>query len=151
MSGSLVEIRPPVDDAHTEAEFFKLDITELVLTYVGTPADHLVIESWHPVRGWSEEREPETRLTCGRLGRMTERITHTAKSASARRSHYDDGKSSLIASMSGCELCRCPQVPRLPTVRDGPVPATVGQWLSAWMPCGEPTDVRTPTSGGGLP
>jgi hypothetical protein len=51
MSGSLVEIRPPVDTPHTEARFFKLDITEMVLTYVGIPADHLVIESWHPVRG----------------------------------------------------------------------------------------------------
>jgi hypothetical protein len=58
MSGSLVEIRPPVDNPHTEAVFFKLDITELVLTYVGTPADHLVIESWHPVRGW--ERRTRT-------------------------------------------------------------------------------------------
>ena len=31
---------------------FLLDITEVVLTYLGTPADHLVIESWHPGRGW---------------------------------------------------------------------------------------------------
>lgn len=58
MSGSLVEIRPPADSPHTEAGFFKLDITEVVLTYVGTPADHLVIESWHPVRGW--ERRTRT-------------------------------------------------------------------------------------------
>ncbi len=31
---------------------FRIDISEVVLTYVGTPADHLVIESWHPGRGW---------------------------------------------------------------------------------------------------
>jgi hypothetical protein len=30
---------------------FQLDITEVVLTKVGTPPDHLVIESWHPDRG----------------------------------------------------------------------------------------------------
>jgi len=55
MGGSLVEITPPVDNPYEGAGFFKLDITEVVLTYVGTPADHLVIESWHPERG-SERR-----------------------------------------------------------------------------------------------
>jgi hypothetical protein len=30
---------------------FHVDITEAVLTYVGTPPDHLVIESWHPEKG----------------------------------------------------------------------------------------------------
>lgn len=30
---------------------FHVDITELVLTRVGDPADHLVIESWHEGRG----------------------------------------------------------------------------------------------------
>lgn len=30
---------------------FSVDLTEVVLTRVGTPADHLVIESWHPERG----------------------------------------------------------------------------------------------------
>ncbi len=34
---------------------FRVDITEVVLTRVGDPADHLVIESWHPGRG--RERE----------------------------------------------------------------------------------------------
>ena len=58
MSGSLIEIQPPPDTPYEGAEFFKLDITEVVLTYVGTPADHLVIESWHAGRGW-ERREPE--------------------------------------------------------------------------------------------
>ena len=36
MSGLLVEIRPPADNPHNGAGFFKLDITEVVLTYVGT-------------------------------------------------------------------------------------------------------------------
>lgn len=33
------------------AHHFRVDVTEVVLTTIGTPADHLVIESWHPVRG----------------------------------------------------------------------------------------------------
>lgn len=32
-------------------DYFSVDLTEVVLTRVGTPADHLVIESWHPGRG----------------------------------------------------------------------------------------------------
>lgn len=54
MAGSLVEIDPPLDNPYGGAGFFKLDITEVVLTYVGTPADHLVIESWHPSRAWEQ-------------------------------------------------------------------------------------------------
>lgn len=49
LAGSVVAV-PPQEDG-PEGAFFKLDITEAVLTYVGTPADHLVIESWHPGRG----------------------------------------------------------------------------------------------------
>jgi hypothetical protein len=30
---------------------FRIEISEVVLTRVGQPADHLVIESWHPGRG----------------------------------------------------------------------------------------------------
>jgi len=30
---------------------FRIDISEVVLTRVGQPADHLLIESWHPGRG----------------------------------------------------------------------------------------------------
>jgi hypothetical protein len=37
----------PPDRAHV----FRLDITELVITGVGDPPDHLVIESWHEGRG----------------------------------------------------------------------------------------------------
>jgi len=38
-------------DASRDAAHFRIDITEVVLTRVGSPADHLVIESWHPRRG----------------------------------------------------------------------------------------------------
>ena len=58
MSGSLVDIEPPAGTPYEGARFFRLDITEVVLTYVGTPADHLVIESWHHDRGW--ERRTRT-------------------------------------------------------------------------------------------
>ncbi|MFG2102568.1 pyridoxamine 5'-phosphate oxidase family protein [Micromonospora echinaurantiaca] len=30
---------------------FRIELTEVVLTRVGDPADHLLIESWHPGRG----------------------------------------------------------------------------------------------------
>lgn len=52
MAGTAVEIPASADSPHQDAGFFKLDIAEVVLTYVGTPPDHLVIESWHPGRGW---------------------------------------------------------------------------------------------------
>ncbi len=48
-----MEIGPPTDTPYEKAGFFKLDITEVALTYVDTLADHLVIESWHPTRGWT--------------------------------------------------------------------------------------------------
>lgn len=50
----LIETSAPIgaDSEHPGAGFFRLDIREAALTYVGTPADHLVIESWHPDRGW---------------------------------------------------------------------------------------------------
>ena len=34
-----------------ESHLFRVDITEVVLTKIGDPADHLVIGSWHPGRG----------------------------------------------------------------------------------------------------
>ena len=44
VAGTVVEISPA-------GGHFRLDVTEVVLTYVGDPADHLVIESWHAGRG----------------------------------------------------------------------------------------------------
>jgi hypothetical protein len=52
LAGRVVEIPPPADDPHPGAGYFRIDISEVVLTYVGTPADHLVIESWHEGVGW---------------------------------------------------------------------------------------------------
>jgi hypothetical protein len=51
LAGTLVEVSPPEDTPHEGAGFFRLDITEVVLTHLGDPADHLVIETWHPDRG----------------------------------------------------------------------------------------------------
>jgi hypothetical protein len=52
LSGSLIEINAPPDSPHVGAGFFRFDVTEVALTYLGTPADHLAIESWHPEVGW---------------------------------------------------------------------------------------------------
>jgi hypothetical protein len=38
-------------DPDDESHRFVIDITEVVLTKVGNPPDHLVIESWRPDRG----------------------------------------------------------------------------------------------------
>jgi hypothetical protein len=48
IAGRAVEVSDPTrtDQPHR----FRLDIAEVVLTKVGNPADHLVIESWHPDR-----------------------------------------------------------------------------------------------------
>ena len=49
VAGLAVEI---VDkEAGDSSHRFRVDITEVVMTTVGSPADHLVIESWHPARG----------------------------------------------------------------------------------------------------
>lgn len=50
LAGVAVETGEVAEPAHGGA--FRVDITDVVLTYVGTPADHLVIETWHPGRGW---------------------------------------------------------------------------------------------------
>ncbi len=52
LAGILVEIPGPRDSPHAGARFFRVDVREVALTYVGEPADHLVIESWHAGRGW---------------------------------------------------------------------------------------------------
>jgi hypothetical protein len=52
LAGLAVEMPPPPDTPFIGAGFFRIDIHEVTLTYVGTPADHLVIESWHAGRGY---------------------------------------------------------------------------------------------------
>jgi hypothetical protein len=52
LSGKVV----PMDDAMRQAvmpdgppgDYFTVDVEEVVLTYVGTPPDHLVVELWRP-------------------------------------------------------------------------------------------------------
>lgn len=39
------------DEVAAGGLLFRVDITEVALTRLGTPPDHLVIESWHPGRG----------------------------------------------------------------------------------------------------
>ena len=48
ISGRAVEIPGPSGAASNSV---RLDVSEVVWTRVGTPADHLVIETWHPDRG----------------------------------------------------------------------------------------------------
>lgn len=52
LSGRLVD-DPPPDQPEAGAGSFRIDISEVALTYLGEPADHLVIESWHTGRGWT--------------------------------------------------------------------------------------------------
>jgi hypothetical protein len=49
IAGRAVEVSGPegADPSHR----FRIDVTEVVLTTLGEPADHLVIQSWHPGRG----------------------------------------------------------------------------------------------------
>lgn len=49
IAGRGVEVTDP--NQRGEGNGFRVEITEVVLTRVGEPADHLVIESWHPGRG----------------------------------------------------------------------------------------------------
>jgi hypothetical protein len=51
LAGLAVEAPPPADTTFPDAGFFRVDIREVTLTYVGVPADHLVIESWQAGRG----------------------------------------------------------------------------------------------------
>jgi hypothetical protein len=47
-AGTAVEVPHDGEDG---SHRFRIDITEVVYTRVGEPADHLVIESWHADRG----------------------------------------------------------------------------------------------------
>ncbi len=49
ISGTAQEVDPPAGAEGSHR--FALDIIEVVLTRVGSPADHLVIEAWSPDRG----------------------------------------------------------------------------------------------------
>ena len=49
IAGVAVEVSDP--GRLGEPHRFRIEITEVVLTTVGTPPDHLVIQSWHPGHG----------------------------------------------------------------------------------------------------
>lgn len=49
VAGAAVDVTDP--SAREDALRFRVELTEVVLTFVGTPADHLVVQSWHPARG----------------------------------------------------------------------------------------------------
>jgi hypothetical protein len=51
LAGTVVETGTVPEAPGGAGSSFRIDITEVTLTYVGSPADHIVIESWHPGRG----------------------------------------------------------------------------------------------------
>jgi hypothetical protein len=53
LSGRAVEIpAPPGAEPSDGSAYFRLDIAEVALTYVGDSGDHLVIESWDTTHGY---------------------------------------------------------------------------------------------------
>ena len=49
ISGTAIEVDD--HDGPVGSDRFVIDVDEVVVTRVGTPADHLLIETWHPGRG----------------------------------------------------------------------------------------------------
>lgn len=52
LSGTAVEIPPTAGDESEGSGHFRVEVKEVALTYVGEPADHLVIESWDTTHGY---------------------------------------------------------------------------------------------------
>jgi hypothetical protein len=52
LAGLAVEVTAAPEPTVAGAGSFRIDLTEVSLTYVGVPADHLVIESWDAVHGY---------------------------------------------------------------------------------------------------
>jgi hypothetical protein len=77
LAGRLVEPAPPAGDPDRGGGSFTLDISEVVLTYVGVSADHLVIESWHPGAGLATPdphlTRPQPRRSGGRRAQPVDR------------------------------------------------------------------------------
>ena len=48
----LLPVERPLEAVAASGTHFRLSVTEVVLTAVGHPADHLVVESWHPAVGY---------------------------------------------------------------------------------------------------
>lgn len=55
--GKIAGLAVEVSDARRvdEPHRFRIELTEVVLTTVGSPPDHLVIQSWHPGRGLQQQ------------------------------------------------------------------------------------------------
>ena len=51
LAGSLVAVPPPGENPIAEAGYFRLDVTEVVVTTVDQAKGLLIVESWHPGRG----------------------------------------------------------------------------------------------------
>jgi hypothetical protein len=57
IAGRAVEIDDPdtiqafTNEPAGSSHLFRVDVTEVVVTRVGDPPDHLIIEAWHPDRG----------------------------------------------------------------------------------------------------
>ncbi|WP_067505216.1 pyridoxamine 5'-phosphate oxidase family protein [Actinoplanes sp. TFC3] len=52
LTGLAVPFQAPEKDAVADAGYFRVEVKEMSLMYVGEPADHLVIESWDEVHGY---------------------------------------------------------------------------------------------------
>ncbi|MEU8606781.1 pyridoxamine 5'-phosphate oxidase family protein [Actinoplanes sp. NPDC048791] len=52
LAGKAVETPAPVEEPVPGSGYFRIDVTEVSLTYLGVPADHLVIESWDVAHGY---------------------------------------------------------------------------------------------------
>ncbi|MEV4638534.1 pyridoxamine 5'-phosphate oxidase family protein [Actinoplanes sp. NPDC049548] len=52
LAGTAIEMPRPEGDPHEGAGYFRVDVSEVSVTYVGNPADHLVIESWDARHGY---------------------------------------------------------------------------------------------------
>lgn len=55
LSGRAVQLQDPVRP-EPPALWFRVELEEVVLTWVGDPPDHLLLESWHPGRGRERRR-----------------------------------------------------------------------------------------------
>ena len=55
ISGRAFELSEPVRP-DPSARWFRVELEEVVVTSVGRPPDHLVIESWHPGRGLQRQQ-----------------------------------------------------------------------------------------------
>jgi hypothetical protein len=56
VAGRAEEITDPERAKPGSSHLFRADVDELVIVAVGTPRDHLLIETWHPGRGYESRK-----------------------------------------------------------------------------------------------